>query len=319
VTLLKDIKLDTNFQGFYLIKSAETRVTRAGKTYLALTIQDKTGTLSGNLWDAQAPNVDKFTAGRVVHIKGKKELYNGMPQMNGLTLRLPEANEPHDPADFRPGSPVKEADLRQYFQDLVFKIDNHVWNRIVRYALEKYDREFFSFPAAKTNHHAYPQGLAFHTMTMAQLAEKVVEVYPAINPSLLYAGVIMHDLAKVLEFTQAENAAYTVKGNLLGHIVMDDEIISDAVRDLGIDPDREEVIVLRHMVLSHHGQLEYGSPVRPRILEAEVLHMIDNMDATVTMMMTALSQVGPGEFTQRVFALDNRNLYKPNYPKSTEE
>ncbi|WP_270323356.1 3'-5' exoribonuclease YhaM family protein [Lactococcus petauri] len=311
MVLIKNIAMGEFFEGFYLIKSVELRRTRAGKDFLAIVFQDRTGTISGNIWDANPKAVKQFVAGRVVHMKALKELYNGMPQVNRISLRLPEGNEPANPADYREKSPVNETDLRKYVESIVFRIENATWNRIVRHILKKFDREFYQFPAAKTNHHAFEGGLAYHTTTMLQLAEKVCEVYPQLNESLMFAGILLHDIAKCLEFTGYENTSYTLRGNLLGHIVLIDEEVSKAAIELDISDEKEDLLLLRHVLLSHHGQLEYGSPVRPKIMEAEIIHQIDMMDASMMMMMTALNNVEPGQSSQRVFALENRNFYKP--------
>ncbi len=114
-----------------------------------------------------------------------------------------------------------------------------------------------------------------------------------------------------MEFTGAENTSYTLRGNLLGHIVLIDEEVSKAAIELGFDDDNEDLLMLRHCLLSHHGELEYGSPVRPQIMEAEMIHQIDVMDANMMMMTTATQTLDPGQFSQRVWALSNRNFYKP--------
>ncbi|MEY8444178.1 3'-5' exoribonuclease YhaM family protein [Lactococcus ileimucosae] len=311
MVLIKNLSIGEFFEGFYLIKSVELRQTRAGKDFLAIVFQDRTGTISGNIWDANPKAIKQFVAGRVVHMKALKELYNGMPQVNRISLRLAEGNEPINPEDYREKSPVNEAELREYVESILFRIENATWNRIVRHILKKFDREFYQFPAAKTNHHAFEGGLAYHTTTMLQLAEKVCEVYPQLNESLMFAGILLHDMAKCIEFTGVENTSYTLRGNLLGHIVLIDEEVSKAAMELGIDEEKEDLLLLRHVLLSHHGQLEYGSPVRPKIMEAEIIHQIDMMDASMMMMMTALNNVDPGQSSQRVFALENRNFYKP--------
>ena len=319
MTLIKDMKVNETFEGFYLIKSVELRQTRAGKDFLAMTFQDRSGSISGNLWDAQSHNVELFQAGKVVHAQGVREVYNNMPQVNRLVLRLPELGEPSNPADFREKSPINEQELREYVQSIVFKIENATWNRIVRQILKKFDKEFYEFPAAKSNHHAFEGGLAYHTTTMLKLAEKIAEVYPQLNASLLYAGILLHDMAKCLEFTGYENTTYTLKGNLIGHIILIDEEISKVVMDLNIDPDSEDVLLLRHCILAHHGELEYGSPVRPKIMEAEIIHQIDMMDATVMMITTATQNIDPGESSARVWPLDNRNFYKPKFTNSKQD
>ena len=309
---INQMKKDEFFEGFYLIKSAEVRQTRAGKDYIAFTFQDDSGEIEGKLWDAQPHNVAEYTAGKVVHMQGRREVYNNTPQVNQLVLRLPRAGEPNDPADFKEKPPVDPKDLRDYLAQMIFKIENPVWQRVVRALYGKYDKEFYSYPAAKTNHHAFESGLAFHTATMVRLADAIGDIYPQLNKSLLFAGIMLHDLAKVIELSGPDDTEYTVRGNLIGHIALIDEEITKVLLELKIDDSKEDVIVLRHVILSHHGLLEYGSPVRPRIMEAEIIHIIDNLDAEMMMMTGALAKVGEGEMTSRIFAMDNRSFYKPN-------
>ena len=309
---INQMKKDEFFEGFYLIKSAEVRQTRAGKDYIAFTFQDDSGEIEGKLWDAQPHNVAEYTAGKVVHMQGRREVYNNTPQVNQLVLRLPRSGEPNDPADFKEKPPVDPKDLRDYLAQMIFKIENPVWQRVVRALYSKYDKEFYSYPAAKTNHHAFESGLAFHTATMVRLADAIGDIYPQLNKSLLFAGIMLHDLAKVIELSGPDDTEYTVRGNLIGHIALIDEEITKVLLELKIDDSKEDVTVLRHVILSHHGLLEYGSPVRPRIMEAEILHMIDNLDAEMMMMTGALAKVGEGEMTSRIFAMDNRSFYKPN-------
>lgn len=308
---IKDMKKDELFDGFYLIKRAEVRKTRAGKDYISLTFQDDSGEISGNLWDAQPHNVKEFTAGKVVHMTGRREVYNGMPQVNQLTLRLPRDGEPNDPAAFKEKSPVNVTEIRDYLEHTMFRIENATWQRVVRNLYRKYDKEFYHYPAAKSNHHAFESGLAYHTATMVQLADNIGDIYPQLNKSLLFAGIMLHDLAKVIELSGPDSTEYTIRGNLIGHIALIDEEITKTLIELGIADDKEDVVVLRHVVLSHHGLLEYGSPVRPRIMEAEIIHIIDNLDANMMMMSTALSRIDKGEMTSRIFAMDNLSFYKP--------
>lgn len=310
---INQMKKDDIFDGFYLIKSSEVRKTRAGKDYIAFTFQDDSGEITGNLWDAQPYNIENFVAGKVVYMKGRREVYNGSPQVNQITLRLPHDGEPNDPRDFKENPPVDLANVRDYLEQMMFKIENATWQRIVRALYRKYDKEFFIYPAAKTNHHAFESGLAYHTATMVRLADAIGGIYQNLNKSLMFAGIMLHDLAKVIELTGPENTEYTIRGNLIGHIALIDEEITKVIMELNIDDNKEEVTVLRHVILSHHGQLEYGSPVRPRIMEAEMIHMIDNIDAEMMMLTTALNRVDEGEMTGRIFAMDNRSFYKPHF------
>lgn len=309
---INQMKKDELFEGVYLIKKAEVRKTRAGKDFIAFTFQDDTGEISGNMWDAQTYNVEEFVAGKIVHMKGRREVYNGTPQVNQITLRNIKNGEPNDPRDFKEKPPINVDNVREYMEQMLFKIENATWQRVVRALYRKYNKEFFTYPAAKTNHHAFESGLAYHTATMVRLADSIGDIYPELNKSLMFAGIMLHDLAKVIELSGPDNTEYTIRGNLIGHISLIDEELTKILAELNIDDTKEEVTVLRHVILSHHGQLEYGSPVRPRIMEAEIIHMIDNIDANMMMMTTALNRVNEGEMTNRIFAMDNRSFYKPN-------
>ena len=154
---------------------------------------------------------------------------------------------------------------------------------------------------------------------MLRIAKTLAAQYKDINKPLLYAGIILHDMGKIIELSGPISTEYTLEGNLLGHIVIVDEEITKACIALKIDEKSEDVLLLKHMVLAHHGQLDYGSPVRPKLREAEILFMIDNLDATINMLNTALNRTEPGSFTERIFGLDNRTFYNPNEPEKTSE
>lgn len=309
---IKEYQVDEEMQLFALIKNADVRMAKNGKKFIAFTFQDTSGTIDGKFWDASEEEISRFEAGRVVFLNGKREIYNGNPQVKILHLRLAKLEEPSDPNLYMERAPMKREAMEDYVGKTIFEILNPSWNRIVRHLLSKYKKAFFEFPAAKKNHHAFSGGLAYHTVTMLKIGHSLVDIYPELNASLLYAGIILHDLGKVLELSGAMTTEYTVAGNLIGHLVLIDEEITQACMELKLDSNKEEIVLLRHMVLSHHGLLEYGSPVRPRIMEAEILHQIDNLDASMQMMLTSIRQTTPGEYTNRIFGMDNRSFYVPN-------
>ncbi|MCD1024871.1 MULTISPECIES: 3'-5' exoribonuclease YhaM family protein [Enterococcus] len=308
---LKDLAVDEEFQAFLLIKNADVRLAKNGKKFIAFTFQDTSGTIDGKFWDASEEEINKFEAGKVVALQGKRELYNGNPQVKIIHLRLARADEPSEPTQYMERAPLKKEEMEEEINQTLFEIINPHWNRIVRFLLNKYQKEFFDYPAAKRNHHAFAGGLAYHTVSMLRLAKAIVKEYPELNPSLLYAGVILHDLGKVIELSGPMSTEYTLVGNLVGHLVLVDEEITKACIALKFDENEEDIVVLRHMVLAHHGLLEYGSPVRPRIMEAEILHQIDNLDASMQMMLTSLRQTQPGNYSDRIFGMDNRSFYLP--------
>ncbi|MFC4711037.1 3'-5' exoribonuclease YhaM family protein [Enterococcus eurekensis] len=308
---LRELVVDEEFKMYTLIKSADIRMAKNGKTFIAFTFQDTSGTIDGKFWDASAEEVERFTAGRVVALSGKREVYQGNPQVKITQLRLAKPEEPSDPTLYMERAPLKKEEMETEINQTLFEITNPHWNRIVRFLLTKYQKEFFDYPAAKRNHHAYASGLAYHTTSMLRLGKSIVKEYPELNAALLYTGIILHDLGKVIELSGAMSTEYTLAGNLVGHLVLVDEEITKACLALKIDDQNEDVIVLRHMVLAHHGLLEYGSPVRPRIMEAEILHQIDNLDASMQMLLTSIRQTEPGEYTDRIFGMDNRSFYVP--------
>lgn len=308
---LFDYQVDDQLEIFLLIKSADEKIARNNKPYLALQLQDTSGEVRAQIWDVSESEVNRYQPGRVVWVQGKREDYNGIPQLRLNKIRLANDSDPSNPELYVKRAPLKKEEMVSRLNDAIFQITNSNLNRIVRHLLNQYQKDFLSAPAAKTNHHAFSGGLAYHTVSMLYLGQAIADYYPNINRSLLYAGLILHDLGKVFELSGPLATEYTVEGNLIGHIVMISEEISKACQQLKIDESLEEVVLLKHVVLSHHGELEYGSPVRPQIKEAEIIHHIDQIDAKLNMLEEALSQTEPGEYTQRLWAMDNRSFYKP--------
>ena len=206
-------------------------------------------------------------------------------------------------------SPVPQDVLRETLSEAVESIENVNIRKIVEAIYRKYDRKIYSSPAATKNHHEYFGGLATHVSGMIKLGESVCQLYPRVNRDYLIAGILLHDIGKICELGGSNIAEYTTEGKLLGHISISQTMVRETARELGIDS--EEVTVLRHIILAHHGKREFGSPVLPMTLEAEVLHMIDDLDAKINMIEKELRETKNGEFTKKIFSLDNRSFYKP--------
>ena len=294
-----------------LIKSAEVRVAKNGKKFIAFNFQDASGHISAKFWDATDADIEQFKPGEVVRLAGKRELYQGNPQVKIYNMRLATQEEGNDPAKYVESAPESADDMGEELNDFIFQITNANWNRIVRKLLGDHKQAFLTYPAAKALHHAFAGGLAFHTLSILRLAKSVAEQYSSVNRSLLYAGAILHDLGKTMELSGPVSTDYTIEGNLIGHIVLVDEAIVQAAGQLKIDIHGEDMMMLRHMVLAHHGLLEYGSPVRPELLEAQILHNLDELDAEINMMTGAYQHTEPGTFTERLFGMDNRRIYRP--------
>ena len=251
-----------------------------------------------------------YTAQTIIKVSGDIQSYRGKLQLRIKKIRPATVQDHVSIEDFLEKAPLSVEEMYDMITQYIFDIQNPKFQRITRYLLKKYEKEFFKYPAATKNHHEFVSGLAYHVVSMLQLADAICNLYPILNRDLLYAGIILHDLGKVHELSGPVAASYTTEGTLLGHITIMVDEIGKAARELDIEG--EEVMILQHIVLSHHGKAEWGSPKPPMIMEAEVLHYIDNLDAKINMMDRALANTKPGQFTERIFALDNRSFYKPN-------
>lgn len=309
--LLHDYNLGEQMDIPVLIKNVVTRTAKTGKQYLAIDFEDKSGEMEGMYWGVTPEEIEIFVIGTVVQLHATKQMYQGTPQLKIANIKLATGKVDLKPSDFITSAPVQRQRMEEEINQVLFSITNPAWNRIVRHLLQKHHDAFYTFPAAKKNHHAYTGGLAYHTLSIVHLAQKIGPLYPQINQGLLLAGAILHDIGKTLELSGPVGTTYTVAGNLLGHIAITDAEIVLAVQDLHLDANDENIILLRHVILAHHGLLEYGSPIRPAILEAEVLHQLDELDASIEMFTHVAEQTEPGKFSDRVYALDKRMIYHP--------
>ncbi|WP_374719461.1 3'-5' exoribonuclease YhaM [Parageobacillus toebii] len=294
---------------YLLIKSVTKGIASNGKPFLTLILQDKTGDIEAKLWDVSPEDESVYVPESIVKVLGDIHNYRGKMQLKIRSIRLAHEGDAVRVSDFLETAPMKREDMMEKITEYIFAMQNPNIQRITRYLLKKYEQKFFDYPAATKNHHEFISGLAYHVVSMLELAKALVNLYPSLNRDLLYAGVILHDLGKVIELSGPVSASYTLEGKLLGHIPIMVGEISKAAEHLGISG--EEIVVLQHMVLSHHGKAEWGSPKPPMVKEAEILHYIDNLDAKMNMIDRALEKVKPGEFTERIYALENRSFYKP--------
>ena len=305
---VKDFTEGEKVQSNLLISSLVKGTTNSGSPYLSLVLQDSSKSIDAKLWDVK-PELEKQMEVRKVYGFDLEVInYKGKLQAKVLkVLPLPQADLNMDDFVFR--SPVSKDALRENIQEGVNMINNDKLARIVTGALNYYTNAVYEYPAAARIHHNFIGGLATHTSGMIKLAVALANIYPQIDRDYLLAGVIVHDLGKIDEFTSPVVTEYSPQGKLLGHISIMDARLLQIGEELGLQ-DSEELMVLRHMVLSHHGQFEFGSPVRPETLEAEMLNLIDNIDARVNTIDKALGEIKEGEFTPRIMALENRVFYK---------
>jgi 3'-5' exoribonuclease len=280
-----DLKIGDRFDDLFRVKAMREALTKAGKPYIILTLADKTGELSGNIWD----NVDALRAtcqiGNFVSIRGRVEEYNQKPQ---LRLEALQAVTEGDVclADFVVVSPRDRDEMAGELAHIIASVQNPHLKKLLQYFYSgqgQIAQEIIDAPAAKSFHHAYVGGLLEHILSMTKVAELLAGHYPGVDRDLLIAAVLLHDIGKLEELQNRDSAIdYTDAGRLLGHISMTFAMVGDTARRQKDFPE-QLLLHLQHCILSHHGRLEFGSPVLPMTVEAFLLSMVDDLDAKMNM------------------------------------
>lgn len=309
----KEIGNNGLVEGFAVIKQCDKKMAKNGNAYLDLVLSDKDGEIFAKLWDYNEISHGKYEADMFVKVRGQISQYNGHDQLRVERIRPVIDDDGVDIADYVKSADYSGEDMFNHIISLVNAFNDEDLKKIVSYLLNENKEKILYFPAAFRLHHAIRCGLLMHTTSIVKLCEGVCKVYPFVNRELLISGAILHDIAKIVEFDVGETgiaSGYTVEGNLIGHLVMGAMMVKEAAGKLGID--KEKSMLLQHMIISHHGVPEFGAAVRPLFLEAELLSQLDSMDATVYEIMDAVSNVEQGEFTNRLWALDDRKFYRHN-------
>lgn len=294
--------------GFAILKKCEEKKTKNGSSYLDLVLGDKDGEISAKLWDYNGAGL--FEAEMVVKVRGVIEQFNGKDQFRVAQMRPASANDNYNLADLVPASAVGGAQIFDMLMRRVNAFKDEDLKKIVSKIMNDKKEQLINCPAAFRLHHAMIGGLMLHTVSIVRMAEEICKIYPSINRELLLSGAILHDTAKVWEFTLNKTGlvkSYSTEGELIGHLVKGAMYVEEAAKELGIENDK--VMLLQHMILSHHGVPEFGSPIRPMFLEAEILSALDSLDAKIFEINNATSKVSAGDFTEKQWALDNRKLY----------
>lgn len=314
---IKDYQEGAKIKQPLLIKQLTKGVTTAGSPYYSITFQDKTGTIEGKLWDANKSDINESHQGKVVEVQGEVLKYRHALQLKILSMTL-LANHEYDLNDFISSGATPVSELKQYVQTTLENLKNPIMKHLVTEIINDQYEDYFQYPAASKNHHEFMSGLAAHVVGMLKIGNFLADIHPTINRDLLLSGILLHDIGKITELSGPILTEYTVEGKLLGHIsIMNAQLQAKAI-ELGYQ-DSEEVMLLKHMILSHHGHLEFGSPVLPQIAEAEYLSFIDNLDSRINMLEKAMAQIEPGTFTPRIFSLENRSFYKPKLIDKTDK
>lgn len=298
------------YEGFALITKSEKKVTAKGKDYLDLTLSDKDGEISAKYWDYNESVQGQFPAETLVKVRGTISQYNGADQFRVERIRKATDADDVNMADFVRSASYSGEYMYAQLSECVNGFADADFKKLVSYMIEQNKEKLLYWPAAYRLHHALRGGLLMHTLSIVRLCEGVCKVYPFVNRDLLLSGAILHDIAKLSEFVVGDTgiaSGYSVEGNLIGHLVMGARMVDEAAKALAIPAEKS--MLLQHMVLSHHGEPDFGAAVRPLFLEAELLSELDLMDARVYQIHDATAPLQKGAFTNRMWALEDRKMY----------
>jgi 3'-5' exoribonuclease len=314
-----------NVDEVYLVVDKQLRANRNGNLYIQLDLGDRSGTINARMWNAGEPLFKSFEPGDFLQVKGKVQLFQGSLQLIANTLDKYDSNRV-ELTDFLPHTKQDVSKLLDRLKTGVRKVgDPHLRALAEAYFIDdEFMRGFARCPAGVKVHHAYVGGLLEHVVTMMDVAEKVLPLYPEVNRDLVIMGVFLHDSGKVRELSYARTFAYSDEGQLLGHLTIGIEMLADKARqvpDLTGRPFPAELLLrLKHLILSHHGEVEYGSPKVPMTPEAVALHAIDLLDSRITIAVREVSDDrGESAWTPFNAALGRRMYKGGRSPQAADE
>lgn len=295
---IKDLTEGARVSDIYLVKSRTSAVTKTGKDYWNVVLQDKTGAVDAKVWDLGSAGIEEFEAKEYVDIVGTVTVFNGALQVKIERARVAREGE-YEPADYLPVSKYNIDEMMAELVAMIEKTKNQYLKQLLRSFFVE-DAEFISkfrfSSAAKSVHHSFVGGLLEHTLSVAKNCEYFADHYEMLNRDLLVAAAICHDIGKVREFVPYPENDYSDEGNLLGHIIIGAEMVGERIAKIPGFPVNL-ANELRHCILAHHGELEFGSPKKPAIIEAVALSFADNLDAKMETFMEALdASLNPGEW-----------------------
>ncbi|MBS1842380.1 MAG: HD domain-containing protein [Acidobacteria bacterium] len=322
-SFVSDLTSEQSITTFLLVCEKEIRSTKEGKPYLRLELGDRTGTIESRMWDQIEAVTKEVEREDIVKVQGRVEIYRGKPQFAVQQMRKAKPEE-IDLADFLPST---KEDVEKMFQQLLSEADSikNPWLKKLNISIlndPKVAPRYKRAPAAKVMHHAFLGGLLEHVVGLCGLAHQIAEHYPELDLDLLLTACILHDVGKLDELCFDRAIGYTTEGQLLGHIVMEIETVAKAIENIEGFPAALKTVV-QHMLISHHGQYEFGSPKLPMIREALVFHYMDDLDSKLAAARAALATESGDEMwsaysgaLQRKFLKLDQFLKKPEAPAS---
>ena len=315
--MIKDLEFKKEVVIPMMIEGLDEKLAGNNEPYVSFTGKDKTGSLDCKLWGYNLQKLGNLKNGDIIKAQGIMDEYNGKKQFKisksnkgRYLLRLANAEDNLDINEFIKVSPTPYEKMIDDINQMINKFSNEGFKKICLKFLEEYKEELKYFPGAKGVHHAYKTGWLYHIYNMMKMGNTVAETYD-LNKDLLLTGVLLHDIGKIPAMISDMNgivSEFSLEGAMLDHIVLSMKMFNELKE--GLDIDKESLILIEHMIASHHGNLEWGSPVTPMFPEAEALHFLDNMDAKINTMKEILEPLDKGQSTDRIYQLGGRRLYK---------
>lgn len=304
---IAELDAGDEIEGFYVLKTAQIKVSNSGKPFLAAAVADRSGTIDAKFWDYNGP-LGVQDEGSVVKLRGNVSEYRGALQLIITRVRAVQDGDHYDLDELVPTAPIDAEAGWQELLGLVESIQDPDYRAVCREVLQKDSGRFRMLPGGKSMHHSFLNGLLMHTLYMARTADYLAGLYrEVVDRDLLLAGTVLHDIAKCREFVTSPLGLvteYSVPGELLGHLVMGAQAVAEAAKELGVP--EEKSMLLQHLLLSHHGEPEFGAAVRPVCAESELLSLIDLVDSRMEIYKEALEETEVGKFSRRVLALDKK-------------
>ncbi len=297
-------------QGYALVRSCDKKTSKNGSFYLDIILSDSDGEINAKVWDYKGDEAAMPVVNTVILVRGLISTYNNAPQMRIDRYRQTEERDNINMADFVPSAAYSDADMLAKVCAYISSMQDEDIRKLCNAVIADFGEKMSIWPAAYKLHHAIRGGLLMHTLSIMKMADAVASLYASVDRDLLLCGALLHDVEKLTEYNVSEAGlveSYTVRGTLVGHLVGGAMLIEGYGKRLGLNPDT--VMLIQHMIASHHGEPEYGAAVRPLFLEAEILSQLDLMDANIYEINAALGSIAPGEFTSRMWSLQDRKFY----------
>ena len=311
---ISELRTNQEFVSYFIVKTVAVKVGSNKKAYLDLLLADKTGEISAKKWDIadeELPGLQKIKEGSVIKVKALVTEWNGMKQLRVSRIRQTSAEDNIVMMDYIKAAPEDAEEMYGYIRGKAEAFCDIDLRNICLKLLDDNREKLMYYPAAQKNHHAEMAGLLYHVKRMLMMAERACEVYTNLNRELVMAGVILHDMEKINEIESNElgiSTGYSFEGKMLGHLIQGVKTIDRLASQFGVS--KEKAVMLEHMILSHHYEPEFGSAKKPLFPEAEMLHYLDMIDAKMFDMQEAVEKTEPGHFSDRVWTLDNRTIYR---------